>query len=86
MQRQGGTKWSPYYSSAPSPPPQVDETSEAESCYDRLLARVGAAISIHPQLVKIVSYIVLFSSDFTGVNSRQRSRVETVQVGGHKEL
>ena len=65
----------------PPPPAQVDETSEAESFYDRLLARVGAAISIHPQLVKIVSYIVLFSSDFTSVNSRQRSRVETIQVG-----
>ena len=58
--------------------PQVDESSESESRYDRLLARVGAAISIHPELVKLVSYIVLFSADFTGVKNRYR--VETIQV------
>ena len=57
---------------------QVDESSESESRYDRLLARVGAAISIHPELVKLVSYIVLFSADFTGVKNRYR--VETIQV------
>ena len=60
------------------PHPQVDESSESESRYDRLLARVGAAISIHPELVKLVSYIVLFSADFTGVKNRYR--VETIQV------
>jgi len=56
---------------------KVDESSESESRYDRLLARVGAAISIHPELVKLVSYIVLFSADFTGVKNRYR--VETIQ-------
>ena len=39
----------------------------AVSRYNRLLARVGSAISIHPELVKLVSYIILFSGDFTGV-------------------
>ena len=58
--------------------PQVDESSEAESRYNRLLARVGSAISIHPELVKLVSYIILFSGDFTGVKNRYR--VETIQV------
>jgi len=56
---------------------KVDESSEAESRYNRLLARVGSAISIHPELVKLVSYIILFSGDFTGVKNRYR--VETIQ-------
>ena len=63
---------------------QVDESSESESRYDRLLARVGSAISIHPELVKLVSYIVLFSADFTGVKNRYR--VETIQVCDEHEI
>ena len=58
--------------------PQVDESVESESRYNRLLARVGSAISIDPDLVKLVSYIVLFSADFTGLKNRYR--VETIQV------
>ena len=56
---------------------KIDESSETESRYDRLLARVGSTVSLMPEVVKLFSYIVLFSSDFTAVESR--AQVDSIQ-------
>jgi hypothetical protein len=56
---------------------KIDESAATETRYNQLLGRVGATISIHPDLVKLVSYIILFSADFT--NTRSRRHIEAVQ-------
>lgn len=56
---------------------QKIEDNEVEDRYEQLLARVGSTVSLRPEIVKLFSYIILFSADFTQVNNR--AQVEGVQ-------
>lgn len=54
-----------------------DETTENR--YNQLLSRVGATVSLTPELVKLLSYVVLLSPDFCELVGEDRKRVERVQ-------
>ncbi len=59
---------------------QISADSADERRYDRLLARVGASVAAHPHYVKLLSYVLLFSADFTnGITGKERASVEAVQ-------
>ena len=46
--------------------------------YEKLLARVGSTVAARPEYVKILSYIILFSSDFAELGG-MRPLVENIQ-------
>lgn len=56
---------------------QKIDDNETEKRYEQLLARVGSTVSIRPEIVKLFSYIILFSSDFTHIENRVR--VDSIQ-------
>jgi hypothetical protein len=56
---------------------KMDQNSDSEARYNRLLERVGRNVTVHPIVSKLLAYVVLFSADFTNIGNRQR--VETMQ-------
>lgn len=59
---------------------QQVQNSESEARYNSLLQRVGSKVSFDPDLVKILSYILLFTVDYLERNKAIRKAVEDTQV------
>ena len=57
------------------------EQSALERKYDSLLAKIGAAVSFNQNLVKILSYILMFCSDFSDdeMDISDRTNIEQAQ-------
>lgn len=57
------------------------EESATEHRYDSLLSRIGAAVTFNQNLVKILSYILIFCSDFSDdeIDVSDRTNIEKAQ-------
>ena len=57
------------------------EQSAAEHRYDSLLSRIGAAVTFNQNLVKLLSYILIFCSDFSDdeIDVSDRTNIEKSQ-------
>jgi len=58
---------------------QQVNNSESEARYNTLLQRVGSKVSFDPDLVKILSYILLFTVDYLERNKAIRKAIEETQ-------
>ena len=63
-----------------NPLQKLDENRAAESRYDKLLSRVGSVVCMNLDFARILTYIVLFSSDFAELDSPARAEVEAGQM------
>ena len=62
-----------------NPLQKLDEDKTLETRYDILQSRVGRTVCIDPDFVKILTFVILFSSDFASLNERDRREVEQTQ-------
>ena len=57
------------------------DNSELEGKFAKLLGRIGVIVRDSGRLFKLLSFIVLFATDGTGLVDATRERAEEVQVG-----
>jgi len=58
---------------------RIDTSSPAEQRYNRLLERVGSSVSFDVNLSKILTYVLIFMSEFSATEVDERAELQTVQ-------